>query len=243
MSSILSLLLANGVVTPTKEWPELGIPLDPSKAHVLEAELSTLMNGGQEGTVEFLTLCRYAVLRLNGTPAAAYATVLTGLWPYVVKWLNFLTKPATHSHYFEEVLALDPTFYANRNLQPKPVSAPTAEPQPNWWPLPWLERPEELTAAELELALAVFKWDAQESRFAWWVTERPYRLHDIQRLCLRRYCYPLLAELRRARKADRGKFDGPPYRAVEWERLAPRLTGFMAVGLLALVGLEVKLTV
>jgi hypothetical protein len=190
----------------------------------------------QKRSAETLELWRYITLRCqagNGDRPPC-EKLLKKIWPYVVAWINFLLKPPTETHYFEEIRSLDETFYQGpKNLEPKPIANSTE----NAFPLGiWLKHPERLTIAELELALAIFQWNEPNPQLVWWVKERPYLLHKIHRFLLQRYCFPLLSALRQARKT--AGLDSPPYRAVEWERINPRLTGFVAIGTLAVIGLD-----
>jgi len=187
-------------------------------------------------SAETLEVWRYITLRCQSGCGDSQQgkDLLKKFWPYAVAWINFLLKPSTETHYFEEIRSLDETFYQGpKNLEPKPIANSTE----NAFPLGrWLKHPERLTIAELELALAIFQWNEPNPQLVWWVKERPYLLHKIHRFLLQRYCFPLLSALRQARKT--AGLDSPPYRAVEWERINPRLTGFVAIGTLAVIGLD-----
>lgn len=59
--------------------------------------------------------------------------------------------------------------------------------------LKWLETPEALTVAELELALVIFQWNEEQPKFTVWLSDlAPECLPEIHRFLLHRYCWPLL---------------------------------------------------
>jgi hypothetical protein len=215
-----------------KEWLSKPLGLDEPRDW---EELPDTCKDEERG--EALQLWRLVALRCNvlasgdpGTDDKAWRC-----WHYLRKWINFLLKPSAQTFYFQEALSEDTTFYKGEGtLQPK---------QRGEWPkelrqeiLPWLRNPEQLTIVELELALTIFDRSAGAPKLAWWVSKKPYLLHKIHRFLLARYCFGLLGPLREARAAQ--DLNAPPNRAVEYERINPRLTGFMAVGTLAIVGLD-----
>ena len=225
----------------SRDWPEIRSPLQGAHFPILErANAPERIELGRN----WLTFCRYVTLRCNKEPETRPDELLNGdasgtrwpAWICILDWIKFLLEPGTKSFHFEETRSKDTTFY--NGLRPKPKMNDTS----GWnFPLPWLEHPEHLTIAELEVALAVFAWDGSAPDFAWWVKMRPYLLHRIHLFCLQRYCFPLLRALRKARKRKEGKeaeLDAPPYRAMEQEWINWRLTGFVAIGMLAVLGLE-----
>jgi hypothetical protein len=155
-------------------------------------------------------------------------------------WVEFLlslaSAPARAQEFIDKV-ANDTVFYQPYSSIPQPP-----KPRQKWvkeWEddvLRWMDKPQDLTAVELELALAIFEWRGHEPRFADWLTCcHPYLLPQIHRYLLRHYTYPLLKSFNQTLKAME-KEDQRIYKAGELCNLPLRLIGSVTVGAFAMMG-------
>ena len=178
-----------------------------------------------------------------------------------LRWLRFLLRDSARSTFLTGTVAKsDVRFYRDGRPAPRCEWDSTALPGQQPWSnvLTWLRGSHcssRLNVVELEVALVLFNWTAAEPQFAPWVYESPDVLRAIDQFLLRRYCFPLVWAIKKARKvpyfSEGGQFSltrsrallgpkdftEPAYRAgehVAWIRM----TGLVVVGLLALLGMD-----
>lgn len=202
-------------------------------------------------------------------------------WCFAHAWVLFLCTRTQDTFFLQHFRVRDAVFYEQPrasnednplHLQPKPhadwglLNDTHDEPTKEWQNrLPWLEHPERLTVAELELALAIFEWDPKRPRFVWWIERFPHILRRVHQFLLRRYCWTLLGPFEEAcnleeapkclesmpgseplarwarrikaciPKADRPRLMQAPFRAALWWWAYPRMWGMVALGNFALL--------
>ncbi len=148
-----------------------------------------------------LLLLRYVTWRLQKRPDQADVRELGRELAY--SWLQFLLGDAAEgrSFFLQHFLLCyaEPFYYGGRPGELRP------SPKKDGWQeiLPWLRRPQNLTILEMEIALAIFRWDATEPELVWWIREYPHILRRVHGLLLRTYGFALLGALTRAMKAAR----------------------------------------
>jgi hypothetical protein len=192
-------------------------------------------------------------------------------------WLDFLLGPAANgrSFFLQHFLTTENlAFYIGNeptDLQPTPRKCwPDSWKNRDTRTLPIIERPQNLTILEMEIALAIFEWNAKKPRLVWWIREYPHILRRIHQVLLRTYGFALLHPLRRAMKtgtkgadtADSGNgatdsssntsnesadqegyslYRAPYIASIGW-RCYPRLAGLVTIGLLGILSINYVLT-
>lgn len=166
-------------------------------------------------------------------------------WVQAQEWILFLCYRTQHTFFLQNDRVQDPIFFeapsACSDQSPVRNVRPRKRPWEGAWEncLPWLKRfsgPHHLTVAELELALALFSWEAKEPAFTTWIRLRPHILRHVHWLLLNRYSYTLQKAFHKA--AQKSGLDLPPFRAGEWTRYRPRIWGLNGLGILALFTFE-----
>lgn len=150
---------------------------------------------------DFLAFCR-SVTRYRNLGDEAPAK----LQPFAYRWIRFLCEESASSYLLQDMLLSGPdgdgVFY---DLHQSPHYQLQPKARGDWgggWDaaLPWLEHPERLTVPELEVAVAIFRWDEtiHRPRLAAWIRDSPHILPRIQRYALRHYCWWLKTALEEA---------------------------------------------
>lgn len=166
-------------------------------------------------------------------------------------WLGFLIGKAAEGRSFfvqHDLVRTFPAFYVRDKrtkdrLRPAPRSA-----WKNDWRnvLPWMGNPQRLTMLEMEIALAIFYWHANEPRLVWWLQEYPHILWRVHAYLLHNYGFKLAGHLRRAMRntkwAGRRLTRQPPFTAGFLARWQPRIAGLTAIGLLGILSVNHLLT-
>lgn len=159
-------------------------------------------------------------------------------------WVELLLASDRRTEQLIQIVRLDAVFYAFPGTSSKETDLSKRRPRkkndrPEQWRkcLSFLHHPENLSIPELELALAVFDWNADKPGFNPWIAEfAPDLLPRIHQFLLRHYSHELLAPFSAALKSV-GR-NRPPYRAGEVRGIHLRMMAMTAVGMMALFGAQ-----
>jgi hypothetical protein len=230
-------IAADGEKTPSPE--NLARTADEHRGHLLRWQEPDPPPAAWELNPIRLRVLRHLTLFAHCLTSGLAGEQLNLLRSFAYRWIGFLIAEGSSSRTFflQHRRIKDPTFFTTGSLRPQ------HRPWPGGWTgkLAWLRHPERLTIVELEIALALFDWDAPRPRFVRWVRDYPHILWRVHDFLLKRYCFPLLGPLREA--AEQAEASSPRFRAGEFWRWYPRVGGLCALGLLGLVSLGPAQTV